>query len=540
MKNLTQRSPNSLIKAVVLSTTLGLVVGCQTIKDIQNIDPLKDVIFKLNYQPAKTQLQGLVVDAKTGLPLQIPIQVTIGGKDAGRAITFEGKALTTYKAPKGDIFIGLTGVEPTQASPADIRVVVDADGYAASSINLSITKSLNDPFQIRLAKFDAPPAGVASSALSTPASASGILTTQRVVEVTTAASGSMAAMPLTVTIPANTTLKDSKGAPVSGNVTTSVMAFNGQSPDARQAFPGGLLAPLAKNAQGKRDVKGLFSPVSFAAIEMRNPTGQLVSTFSQPASIQMGVPATTFNSSTGQRIKANDQLEVYSYDELTGSWTYERNVAVRQASNGFLADVPITHLSYYALTTPMDSETFQTSFTVRNLPVGTAYVYSLYRFDQGADGQGTEIQRASSTSNTLSFNLPVGSYRLTVYDPVDLTPLGSTILSNTSNSTTDVTYAPPTGRLKAAFTVRAVCENGKNFEVYPTVSVFYTETGKTGGGVATFANGKGDLTGLKPNTNYTATVYYEGSFSVNFNSGSADSEHSLNYVLKSNTIACKN
>lgn len=540
MKNLTQRSPNSLIKAVVLSTTLGLVVGCQTIKDIQNIDPLKDVIFKLNYQPAKTQLQGLVVDAKTGLPLQIPIQVTIGGKDAGRAITFEGKALTTYKAPKGDIFIGLTGVEPTQTSPADIRVVVDADGYAASSINLSITKSLNDPFQIRLAKFDAPPAGVASSALSTPASASGVLTTQRVVEVTTAASGSMAAMPLTVTIPANTTLKDSKGAPVSGNVTTSVMAFNGQSPDARQAFPGGLLAPLAKNAQGKRDVKGLFSPVSFAAIEMRNPTGQLVSTFSQPASIQMGVPATTFNSSTGQRIKANDQLEVYSYDELTGSWTYERNVAVRQASNGFLADVPITHLSYYALTTPMDSETFQTSFTVRNLPVGTAYVYSLYRFDQGADGQGTEIQRASSTSNTLSFNLPVGSYRLTVYDPVDLTPLGSTILSNTSNSTTDVTYAPPTGRLKAAFTVRAVCENGKNFEVYPTVSVFYTETGKTGGGVATFANGKGDLTGLKPNTNYTATVYYEGSFSVNFNSGSADSEHSLNYVLKSNTIACKN
>jgi hypothetical protein len=540
MKNQTYSTSNSLLKAVALSTSIGLMVGCQSIKDIQTIDPLKDVVFKLNYQPAKTQIQGLVVDAKTGLPLQIPIQVSLTGKDASRAVTFDGKALTTYKAPKGDIFIGLTGTEPTLATPSELRVVVDADGYVASSANLSITKGLNDPFLIRLVKFDAPPAGAASKALSTPTSTSGVMTAQRTIEVTTGTTNAMAAMPFTFTIPANTSVKDSKGMSVGGNVTTSVVAFNGQSPEALQSFPGGLLASVAKSAQGKNNVKGLFNPVCFAAIEMRNAAGQMVSTFSQPATIQIGIPAATFNPSTGQRIRKNDKLEVYSYDELTGAWTFERNVTARQTASGLVADVPITHLSYYTLTTPRDAETFQVTYTVRNLPTGTAYVYSLFRFNQGADGTGIEVQRASSTDATLAFTLPVGSYRLAVYDPLSLALLGSTIISNTTSSNTDVTYTPPTGQLKAAFTVKAVCENGKNFEVYPTVSVFYNETGKPGGGVATFAAGKGYLTGLKPNTDYTATVYYEGSYSINFNSGSTDSEHTLNYVLKSNTIACKN
>ncbi|MGF7214881.1 hypothetical protein GGR92_001021 [Spirosoma lacussanchae] len=539
MKNLRSLSSYSLLKAVALSTTIGLAVGCQNLKDIQNIDPLRDVVFKLNYQPAKTQIQGLVVDARTGLPLQIPIQVYIVGKDAGRAITFDGKAISTYRAPKGDIFIGLTGAEPTRATPAELRIVVDADGYTASSMNLTLTRALNDPFTIRLVKFDAPPTGAASKALSTPTSASGVVTSPRVVEITTPASGSIAATQLSLSIPASTALKDSKGAPVTGNVTTSVVAFNGQSPEALQAFPGGLTAPVAKSAQGKTDAKGLFNPIGFVAIEMKNPAGQIVSTFSQPVTIQMSVPTTTFNPATGRPISVNDRLEVYSYNELTGAWTFEREVAVRQATNGLAVDVPITHLSYYSITTQRAAETCSITYTVRNLPTGTAYVYSLFRYDQGFGGTRQVVASQSSTDGRISFTVPAGNYELALYDPLDNTLLGSTRSTNPCGDIgVDVTI--PTGQLKAAFTVRAVCENGKNFEVYPTVSVYYGETGKTPVAVATFENGKGILTGLKPNTSYTATVYYEGGYSVDFNSGTQDSEHLLEYVLKSYTQACKN
>lgn len=541
------QSIRAFSRSSLLLAILGMIMSCQAIKDIGNVKPFDGVIYKLNYQPAKTQVQGLVVDAKTNEPLQIPIKVAILGKDASRTITFAGKAQTTYTAPKGDLFIGLKGAEPTVSAPAELRVVVNADGYVASSINLTLTKSLNNPFIIRLVKLDATPAGVAAQAATATASTSGALTTNKVIEVTVPATATAPALPVSVSLSANTVMKDDKGQPVNGDVTASVVAYSGQSQDALQTFPGGLSAPVVKNAQGTSNVTGRFSPVSFVSIEIRNGSGQIVSTFSQPIIVQMGIPSGVYNPQTKQALKSGDKLEVYSYNENTGDWTYERNASVRQDGSSLVADVLITHLSGYALTTERPADGCSQLFKIANLPANYSYIAELTVYDGANQDRAQVLERTGSLSGD-QFALTLDNsqrYEVTILDPLSGNVIGrsgkfTNACSGGAGAASTITITPPTDRINARFTVRAVCENGKNIEVYPTTTVYYQEAGSNSANKAgvTFVDGKGTLTGLKPNTNYTAIVYYEGTYSENFNSGPTDSDRTLVYVLKDNVSVC--
>lgn len=544
MNHCSLASSRSFLKTLFILTTLGLAVGCQELTDIKNIDPLKGVVFKLNYQPAKSQVQGLVVDAKTGIPLDIPIQVSIQGKDAGRTVTFDGKALTTYTAPKGDLFIGLKGEVPTATTPAELRVVVDAQGYVASGVNLTLRRALNDAFIIRLVKTMATPTGVAAKVDEVIASSTGVLTVDKVIQVTTPASASVASMNMSLFFFAGTIVKDDKGQPVTGRIPTSLVAYSGQSQEALQAFPGGLNAPVAKDVQGKSDTKGIFDPIGFVAIEMKNLANQTVSTFSKPVTLQMSIPANRFNSSTGQPIKEGDKLEVYSYNETTGVWTYEREVMTERKGNDLMANVPINHLSYYALTIPRTSTTCRVAYTVRGLPEGYSVSYTLRKFDQGLSGYSVLVSSGNSSDNTadrvFEFDVPAGNYEFSILDPVSNNEVMNSTKATNPCGAISLNITPPS-RIDASFTVRAKCENGNNIEVYPTVTIFYGEVGKAySGGSASFVNGKGVLKGLKPNTKYQACIHYEGEYCVEFTMTDASSERTLDYILKSNSPACIN
>ncbi|SOD89318.1 hypothetical protein [Spirosoma fluviale] len=547
MKKAIYQSVRPFSKSLLLLATLGMVMGCQAIKDIANVKPFDGIVYKLNYQPAKTQVQGLVLDAKTNEPLQIPVKVAILGKDAGRTITFAGKAQTAYTAPKGDLFIGLKGTEPTVSAPAELRVVVNADGYVASSINLALTKSLNSPFTIRLVKLSATPAGVAAQTATATTSTSGALTANKVIDVTVPATATALALPMSVSLSANTVMKDDKGQPVKGNVTASVVAYSGQSQDALQTFPGGLSAPVVKNAQGASNVTGRFAPVSFVSIEIRNSSGQIVSTFSQPVTVQMSVPSGVYNPQTKQALKNSDNLEVYSYNENTGEWTYERTVSVRQQGSSLVADVPITHLSGYALTTERPADACSSTFKIANLPANYSYIADLIVYEGSNQDQALVLERTGSLSGD-QFALTLDNsqrYEVAILDPLSGNVIGrsgkfTNACSGGASAAGTITITPPANKINANFTVRAVCENGKNIEVYPTTTVYYQEAGSNSSVKAgvTFVDGKGTLTGLTPNTNYTASVYYEGVFTENFNSGAADSDRTLTYVLKNNVSVC--
>lgn len=545
MYQFVQQSINSFLTKAGLLSMLGLLIGCQVLKDMGNIKPLDGVIFKLNYQPAKAQVQGLVLDAKTSEPLSIPVRVSILGKDASRTVTFSGKAQTSYIAPKGDVFIGLNGAEPTLTAPADLLVVLQAEGYVASSSNLSLTKSLNNPFFVRLLKRSAPPAGVAAQTATVITSSSGTLLTNQVIDlkIPTAVSP----IPLQVSLGANTVMKDDKGQLVTGNLTAWVVAYSSQSQDALLTFPGGLSAPVTRNAQGATGVKGRFNPVGFVSIELKSGRGQAVASLSQPALVQMTISATSYNPQTNQVIKAGDNLEVYSYNDTTGEWTYERTVvAIGQA--GLLAvAIPMTHVGSYVLTTPRSVETCQLDLKVGTLPANHSYLADLISFQGANQDRPLVIERTPSVSgDQLAITLiNKQRYELKITDPLNgylIGHLGKFTHTCTRGVTTAVSVpiTPPAYSVNANFTIKAVCENGKRIEVYPTTNLYVRETANPSAMLAStlLKDGKGTLTGLTPNTNYQALVYYEGAFSKPFNSGSADSDQTLTFVLSNEVSVC--
>ncbi|WP_461040219.1 hypothetical protein [Spirosoma harenae] len=569
MKTSLRNSRRPFLKALSISTALGLIVGCQDIKDIQNIDPLNGVVFKLNYQPAKTQIQGLVVDAKTGMPLEVPIQISILGKDASRTITFEGKAVTSYTAPKGDLFIGLKGNIPTKTAPAELRVIVDAEGYVSSSTNLTLMSESNAPFVIRLVKTDAVPNGVGAVESTVAATSTGALAASKSIEVTTSANGIATPVQTTLSLPANTVLKDEKGQPIVGNIKMSVVAYAGQNEQVSNLFPGGLVTTIAKDASGKTDVRKVFQPVGFVAIDMTGSNGQQVSTFSQPVQIEMSVPSTTINPSTNQPVKVGDKMAVYSYNEKTGVWTYERSVAVEQQGGKLVVKAPITHLSYYAVEcdTPTSS-TYMFQVTVAGnvgYPKGFPITWRITNKNGtlvfGATGELSSEMADGSYSHHFDTSVPT-------YNPIGMTAPNNGYTITITSASGEVLYTedftanftlmggmdfkylqiqkPYKPGLKAKFTIQAKCENGKNLSINPSgITAFVTPLDNSAvtvqgfGLYAQFENGVGTFTGLAKNTKYKACVYNQGAFCEEFTTGETDSEQTLNYILKANTQVCK-
>jgi|GEM_PF-5447806 len=530
-----------LARTLALSAGLGLILGCQDLTDIRNVKPFEGVVYKLNYQPAQTQVQGLVVDAKTGQTLMVPVRISLSGKDAGRAVTFDGKSLTEYTATIGEVFIGLKGRVPTASAPAELRVVVSAQGYIPSSVNLKLLREFNDPFTIRLVKQDAPPAGVATTVQAAPATANGTVTTEKKIEVVSApTSPSAPATQTTVTIPPNTQLKDDKGQPVTGNVQTAVAVFSGTSQEARQAFPGGLTVSLARDERGQANVPVTLNPAVVISVIMTNATGQNVSQFSQPIFIRASIPDVV-NPASGKRPSVGTPYRIFSYSERSGAWTYERDVTVERDGSGFFVNIPVTHLSAYLAeerTEPVGSappETCSVSFKINGAPAGFACNYVLNR--NGAYLQEGNLTAANLTipdvpkTGEYELILRVGGQTVATYkgpNPCAEIPVNVTIPANLVTGT---------------FTVRGVCENGKNIEVYPSVTVYYRPSSGAASAVtlsANFAMGKGALTNLLPNTAYTAKVYVSGGEYVEtFQSQSTNFEQTITYTLAAHTQACK-
>ncbi len=528
---------------------LVLMTGCKAITDMTKVEPFANVTYKLKYQPAKTLVQGLIVDAKTGVPLTVPVQILITGKDAGRIVTFEGKALRNFTADRGSLYLGLTGTVPSVLAPAEIKIVADAAGYIPSSVTVPLVQELNAPFTIRLVKASAPPAGVGVKTEAFPASTAAGLTAAKQITVSTPATANGAPVQATIEFPKNTILRDEKGNPVITTVTATVSTYSTQTQSAMLGTAIGSNIQLAKDAGGKTDVKATLQPAGYLSVELRDAKGTKVSSFSNPVTVSTGISSDFVHPITKQKIKAGDALQVYVYDEKTGVWAYEQMTQAEVQGSGLGVKFSVTHFSDRAIGWQALNRCDANYFNVTGLPAGLAFEYEFR--ENFYPGNVYRYQSAIGADGTVSIYFPGASLDAAGRSmSVELfTPSGISLYKYTGSLCALpllLRLTPPAAgnTVNVAAVAKATCENGKKFEITSPATIYYAKVSSPppfGWPSTQFGpDGKGTFVGLEPNTDYEARLYYgEDVFSQPFKTGTTNSTLTFEYQIRGDVSFCK-
>ena len=141
-------------------------------------------------------------------------------------------------------------------------------------------------------------------------------------------------------------MNDSKGNAVTGNLTSTVATFSGNSAKAAGSFPGGSnAAVLAKDINGNTNVAAILEPIAFAEITIKSSSGAEVTNFSKPIAISFEIDPNTINPTTEKTVKEGDSFSIYSYSNAVGAWTYDKEGTVITKNGKLFVTFESNHLS---------------------------------------------------------------------------------------------------------------------------------------------------------------------------------------------------
>jgi hypothetical protein len=143
-----------------------------------------------------------------------------------------------------------------------------------------------------------------------------------------------------VSVPAGTRALNAQGQPITpvGTVSLTVTAYSPNTEGSLEAFPGGFAAnvnvpagsPAANLGSGSSNTSGgSFVSGGFAQFNMTDSAGNALKTFDKPLTLTIPLPKSTRNAAGGA-IAAGDDFPVWSFDEVTGVWKFEKMGKVRE------------------------------------------------------------------------------------------------------------------------------------------------------------------------------------------------------------------
>ena len=301
----------------------------------------------------------------------------------------------------------------------DIKIITRAKGYIDSGASIALSTDRTEyGLNLKLVKdaegVIAPGVYSRGMAIVDKVDDSGFVT-----EVITLESKESINKPgVKLTIPVDTQFTDKNGNVVKG-AKLKITSFDPYESNAMAAYPGGLNViadasgfDIADEPQvGNREIN--FKSAGFVAISIADVDGNKVKNFSQDIEIAMQFAIGT-KDGEGKVVAIGDEVPIWSYEEDTGKWSYEKVGIVRDLNlTDGLYDVVynLNHLSYWNLDWHFGDTCSTSKFNFKDLE-GNPHVLNNFIYQITINSSPSIVRwwrGYVATDNFISFlNAPAG------------------------------------------------------------------------------------------------------------------------------------
>jgi hypothetical protein len=278
---------------------------------------------------------------------QIPgkLIISVTGEDAGVVYDITGKK--DLQLNNGMITLGITpNNEPGTGNPVNFNIKITGSGYAGITVPVTVEMNkFNQVKTISIVKLSAPPAAVTIGNKTAPLGSDGTLALPLTVSSPV---NSVFKEITTVTIPVNTQFLDGAGTQIIGtSVGLNVTNYDTRAAESVHLFPHGTFSASNVTDASNQSISAFFVPAGFAAVNL-SVNNIEVKKFSQPIRISIQLDPSYKLLSAGQTIKEGDRLGIWSYNEATDRWKYEKEGIVTIINNKPVVEFTTDHLTIYS------------------------------------------------------------------------------------------------------------------------------------------------------------------------------------------------
>lgn len=224
-------------------------------------------------------------------------------------------------------------------NPVSFNVTPVSDGYIGVQQTVKVSYEKFKIVQINMINQSGQqPSGVSVSQANLSPAYNGDQTSNAVLQ-------QINGMNTTIQVQPNTTLKNASGQVLKGDISSQVIFYNPTDPVAQNMLAGALTGPIQLENNSTVDSKLVSAGMYTAVLKVGNETVKTLN--GGGLKLKTSVPANLVNPNTGNTIQEGETIPMWSKDENSGIWKFEKNSIVKKDASGFYLEDIVNHLSYW-------------------------------------------------------------------------------------------------------------------------------------------------------------------------------------------------
>ncbi len=491
---------------------LGLLTWQCSFQD--DIDKLKDAVDSLQLVITNPEFESTLhlefVDAKTEKSIVgKKVHIHLKGENAKSLLSNIGAYEDSYTVRYGfiDLVVDSKVVKNLEENPLPVDLLIDAEGYLTFTQRVFLTGEELQTERIMLVKKGNTPEGVIV------AEQSNLVTTNSSGKTEKSGVQKLNGDKQEMEIPQGAILKDEDGKAITGKINSEVVFI--EAKNSQNVFLDGNNATV-KNSDGEVENVTFVSPGTFS-IKLTSGGKKVKTIGNGGIRLKTEISSDLINPITEKPVKEGDNIDLYSKDEDSGVWNYEKTSKIKAENGKLYVEDRAEHLSLWVHGWGLSNCWVGSSFTFQS----NANCQVVAKIE--TEGEGVKTKTYNVYNN--GFNFPRRLYGCKSNKKTKITFIGSTGNANQKVKITpsvleidnlcergnyDITVnvpAPTEDIIRVKFNLSYKSKNGRIY-VRPNGLVFVKQENPTlGYNVLRIKNGKGAID-MKLNEKYRLLSSY--------------------------------